>query len=39
MIEGIQELFFVGDSTIIYGSGTESATYSALLYYAIIPYF
>lgn len=39
MIEDIQGLFFVGDSTIIYGSGTESATHSALLYYAIMPYF
>jgi|GEM_PF-2736410 len=31
MIEGIQELFFVVDSTIIYGSGTDTATHSALL--------
>ena len=32
-INGIEGLFFVGDSTISYGIGTDSAAHSALLCY------
>jgi hypothetical protein len=32
-IPGIKGLFFVGDSTISYGIGTDSAAHSSLLCY------
>ncbi len=38
-IPGIEGLFFVGDSTISYGIGADSATHSPLLCYPKIESF
>ena len=38
-VDQVEGLFFVGDSTVSYGIGTDSAAHSALLCYPkILPY-